>query len=161
MKMNNIFKWGIICLGCLCLVIVGVFIFNKNQNDGELVQIKNPLTEVKNQEEMKKYLGFDVPIINDKEVESYIVIGDDKYAEQGRIIYNDGSEFDMAKGKKDVSGIYGENLKQKEIINNNEVSIFTMENIIYATWNDSKYSYSYSVKNSNIEKLISDIKLIK
>jgi hypothetical protein len=111
---------------------------------------------------MSKYLGYNVPIIKNKEVSSYIVIGEDKYAEHARIIYKDNSQFEMEKGtNKDVSGIYGGKLKQKETINNYEVSMYTMEDILYATWSDSNYSYSYSIGSGNIEELINDIKLIK
>lgn len=79
----------------LVVVIFSVGMINKSKNGGEsssteLVQIANPITEVKSKEEMKKYLGFDVPVLN-KEVESYIVIGEGKYATHARVIYKDGS----------------------------------------------------------------------
>lgn len=164
MKMNNLLKWGSVCLGCLCIAIVGVFTFNTKNDGGNnaLIQIANPLTEVESVEEMSKYLGYNVPIIKNKEVSSYVVIGEDKYAEHARIVYKDNSQFEMEKGtNKDVSGIHGGKLKQKETINNYEVSMYTMEDILYATWSDSNYSYSYSIGSGNIEELINDIKLIK
>ena len=160
MKFNNLFKWGSVCLGCLCLVLVGLFTFNNGNS--KLMQIANPLTELKSKEEMTKYLGYEVPTIENKKISNYIVIGEGKYAEHGRIIYKDNSSFEMEKGtNKDVSGIYGGKFVKKETINNNEVSIYTMENIIYATWSDAKYSYSYSIENGTEKQLINDIKLIK
>lgn len=155
MKINKLFKWTSICLGCLCLVLL--FIINNRSK--KLIQIVNPLTEVKSLEEMKKYLGYDVPTIKDKKITSYIVIGEGKYATHARIVYEDESSFEMEKGtNKDVSGIYGGKLNKKETINNYKVSIYTMEDIIYATWSDSNYSYSYSIKNGNISDFINDIK---
>ena len=167
MKMNNLFKWGFACLACVCLVIVGVFAFktktnNNVENHEELMQLVNPLMEVKSVEEMRQYLGYNVPVIPNKEVDKYIVIGEGKYADHARISYKDGSYFEMEKGtNKDVSGIFGGELKQKETINGHEVSIYTMEDIVYANWSDSKYSYSYSIGSGKIKDLINDIKLIK
>ena len=158
---NNFFKWGSVCLGCLCIVIVGVFMVN-NKNKENLMQLSNPLTEVKSIAEMKKYLGFEVPVIKDKKITSYIVIGETKKATHARIIYEDNSSFEMEKGKnKDVSGIYGGELVETKTINSIKVEIYTMENIIYATWSDKKYSYSYSMENGTVDKLVSDIELIK
>ena len=160
MKINRLFKWTSICLGCLCLVLILLFIINNRSK--KLIQIVNPLTEVKSLEEMKKYLGYDVPTIKDKKITSYIVIGEGKYATHARIVYEDESSFEMEKGtNKDVSGIYGGKLNKKETINNYKVSIYTMEDIIYATWSDPNYSYSYSMKKVNISNFIDNIKLIK
>ena len=161
LKFNNFFKWGSVCLGCLCVVIVGVLMIN-NGNKEELMQLPNPLTEVKSISEMKKYLGYNVPLIKDKKVSSYILIGEEKKATHARIVYEDNSSFEMEKGKnKDVSGIYGGELLETRTINNLKVEIYTMENIIYATWSDNDYSYAYSMEDETIEKLISDIELIK
>ena len=168
MKFNNLFKWGAVCLGCICLVFVGVIAFNNKKPDNntdvynkpdELMQIVNPLTEVSSVEEMKKYLGFDVPVIEGKEVSTYIVIGEGKVATHGRIMYKDKSSFEIEKGtNKDVSGIEGGSLKKKETINNIEVSIYKMEDIVYANWSDSTYSYSYSMENVKVDKLIKELK---
>ena len=162
------------CLGlCIALfiIIIGIIIYDDNkvvddkktyESKEELEQIVNPLTEVNSVEEMKKYLGFDVPVIKDKKVKSYIVIGEDKKAEHARIIYSDGSSFEMEKEVgKDVSGIYGGKFNKKETINDAEVSIYTMEDIKYGIWSDDTYSYSYSITKGKVSKLISDIKLIK
>ena len=162
LKFNNLFKWGSVCLGCLCVVIVGVLMINNNDNKEELMQLPNPLTEVKSISEMKKYLGFNVPVIKDKKISSYIVIGEEKNATHARIVYEDNSSFEMEKGKnKDVSGIYGGELLETRTINNIKVEIYTMENIIYATWSDNEYSYSYSMEDGTVENLVSDIKKIK
>ena len=128
----------------------------------EFVTIENPISEVSSLEEMKKYLGFDVPVIEGKEIKSYIVIGEDKKATHARIIYIDESSFDMEKVKdKDVSGIYGGKLSKIEKVGDKEVSLYTMEDIKYGIWSDSEYSYSYSILKGKLSDVIKDINLFK
>lgn len=138
----------------IAVVIIGVGVINKNNNGKiavtDLLQIANPITELDSEEEMKKYLGFDVPVL-DKEVESYIVIGEDKYATHARIIYKDGTVFEMEKGDKDVSGIYGATLEKEETISDIKVSFYSLEELKYATWENNGFSYSYSNSNGNVD----------
>jgi len=102
---------------------------------------------------MKKYLGFDVPVLN-KEVENYLVIGDDNYATHARIIYKDGTEFNMEKGLSDVSGIYGATLVKEEKIDNVNVKFYKYEfentKNNYIIWEINGFSYSYSNDNNEI-----------
>ena len=85
---------------CIGVMLFGaMFVMHKDQDKEELLKIANPVTEVKSLNEMKKYLGYEVPLIGEKEVSKYIVIGKGKVANHGRIIYKDKSEFDMEKGK--------------------------------------------------------------
>ena len=109
---------------------------------------------------MQKYLGFEVPIIVDKEVEKYVVIGKDKRATHARVIYKDKSEFNMEKGDSDVSGIYGGTKIKDESIGGVKVIINKYEDTIYALWIYDGFSFSYSKVNSNENELNIDINKI-
>lgn len=164
MRVNPIKVTSIAAIAILIVLTVAVFI-NKQNNVmpiEELVQITNPITEVNSLSEMRKYLGYDVPTL-EKEVETYIVIGYDNYANHARIMYKDETRFDMEKGTDDVSGIYGGTLEKEENIDNINVQYYTYEDISYVIWNNKGYSYSYSVSNKEInkEELIRLIKLTK
>lgn len=105
----NVKKLSVAAIAIIAIIIASVINMNNNQSSSPfatLEQITNPITEVYSIEEMKKYLGFNVPLLN-KEVENYFVIGDENYANHARIVYKDETEFNMEKGSKDVSGIYG------------------------------------------------------
>lgn len=147
---------GIAAIAILAVVILGVSAINKNKGESvgpitELVQIANPITEVENVQEMKKYLGFDVPVL-DKEIETYIVIGDKNYATHARIIYKDETQFEMEKGNSDVSGIYGGELVKEETINNINVKFYSYENIKFANWSKNGFSYSYQNRKGEINQ---------
>ena len=148
----------IFCIG----ILVGGFLFltNKDNNKVNTLELANPLTEVSSASEMTDYLGFNVPIIKDKEVSKYIVIGKDHKANHARVIYKDKSEFDMEQGDLDVSGIYGSKLLKEESIGGVKVIINTYEDIIYAIWTYNDYSYSYSMVNSNEETINLEINKI-
>lgn len=157
---NSKFIWISALAACLCVVLVGLFT-NNSLNKDSREKISNPLTEVKSIAEMKKYLGFDVPIIANKKVKSYIVIGDDhsNYAYHGRIIYEDESEFEIEKGNKDISGIYGAEKEKEQLINNINVTILTTNETRYAIWTSNGYSYSYSsnINDSNFMNNLTSI----
>ncbi len=136
---------------CVCIVFTAVMTFTNLSGNkaNELVQIANPITEVNSVDEMKQYLGFDVPVIKDKKVEAYIVIGDDNYATHARIVYADSSNFEMEKGNGvDVSGISGGTLDENKTINSVKVEFYHMDDTVYANWSDGTYSYSYSASSS-------------
>lgn len=137
----------------IVMLSIGISSMNKNSESDivERIQINNPITEVNSIDEMKNYLGFDVPLL-DKEVESYIVIGDDDYAAHARIIYKDGTQFNMEEGNSNVSGIYGGTVIKEEIINNIKVTFYSYESIVYANWTKDGYSYSYQSDNSDIDE---------
>lgn len=163
MKKIVLVGWIFVFLVSIGILFVGIwFIMNKDKDVEKLVQMANPLTEVKNTAEMKDYLGYDIPIMTDKEVSKYIVVGDGKYANHGRIIYNDESQFDIEKGDSDVSGIYGGVKKREESISGTKIVIYSYEDTIYAIWNYNNYSYSYSMKNSDDQALLIELnKLMK
>lgn len=125
----------------------------------ENTEIPNPLTEVASVAEMKSLLGYDIPVISGKAIDTCTVIEADGIPQHGRIIYSDGAEFDIEKGKADVSGIYGGTLEKTVKINGTEVSIYSFENIRYGIWSDNDYSYSYSEKqgSGDIEAAIGSI----
>ena len=112
-------------------------------------EIANPLVDVNSVAEMESLLGYDIPVISDKTIDTCTVIEADGIPQHGRIIYSDGSEFDIAKGKADVSGIYGGTLEKTVKINGTEVAIYSFENIRYGIWSDNDYSYSYSEKQGS------------
>ena len=151
----------IIFVFCIGVMLFGaMFVMHKDQDKEELLKIANPVTEVKSLNEMKKYLGYEVPLIGEKEVSKYIVIGKGKVANHGRIIYKDKSEFDMEKGKLDVSGIYGGKKLSEESIGGVKVTLYSYEDIIYATWSYQEYSYSYSMVGNDQNALKLDVNKI-
>ena len=122
-------------------------------------EIPNPLEEVASADEMEKLLGYEIPVTRDKKADTYIVIKTGDIAQHGRIIYSDGTEFDIEKGEADVSGIYGGSLEKTVKINGTEIKIYTFENIRYGIWSDGVYSYSYSVQHGSddLEKGIQEL----
>lgn len=163
MKKTALIGWIFIFLISIGILFVGIwFIMNKDKDVEKLVQMANPLTEVKNTAEIKDYLGYDIPLMTDKEVSKYIVVGDGKYANHGRIIYSDESQFDIEKGDSDVSGIHGGVKQREESISGTKITIYSYEDIIYAIWKYNNYSYSYSMKNSDEQTLLIELnKLMK
>lgn len=157
------FNFMPICASAVCVLALGAIVIkctvNKNFND-ERVQIASPINEVESTIEMKKYLGFDVPTINDENIEEYIVVGFDKYADLGRVLYDDGSEFKIAKkGYENISGIYGGTLTATEEIDGISVDFYTYENHKYAIWEDNDFTYSFisSEEGSDVKEFVSNM----
>lgn len=167
-KKTKIIKIMASCAACVCLILASVVTVNHFSADKSttkiytdsstqsyeksngLEKIANPITELKSASEMKKYLGFNVPVLKDKTVKSYIVIGESDYATQGRIIYSDDSDFEMSNGTGlDISGIYGGKLEKTVSINNTSVKIYSLDDTTYAIWSDKTFSYSYSTKSAS------------
>ena len=125
----------------------------------ENTEIPNPLTEVASVAEMKSLLGYDIPVISGKTIGTCTVIEADGIPQHGRIIYSDGAEFDIEKGKADISGIYGGVLEKTADINGAEVAIYSFENVIYGIWSDDTCSYAYSQQQGigDIESAIGSI----
>lgn len=145
----------IIIVFCVCMMVAAIAMFiggSKQKSTKEKstrLEIPNPLTEVKTISEMNQYLGFTIPVM-DKKVEKYIVIGEGKYATHARIIYQDQTEFDMEKGKADVSGIYGGEIIEEKEINKVKVKFNKKDETRYVTYTTDMYSYSYSKENADI-----------
>lgn len=148
---NTIFKILGAAMAC-CLVLVTYIALKP-----ETTTIANPLTEVKSVIEMKEQLGYNVPVL-EKEVKTYIVIVDNS-EKHGRIIYKDGSRFDLEKqANKDVSGIYGGTLVKEETVSNIKIKYFTSETANYMIWSNNGYSYSYdspsAIDDTTVQELI-------
>lgn len=144
---SKIIKMFTSIAACICLVLVAVVAINSltSSKSNDLIQITNPITEVESADEMKDYLGYDVPVIDGQDVESYTVIGDGNYAQHGRIEYSNGGQFDVEKAvNTDVSGIYGATLEKTQTIDSVNVSLYEFEGTYYTVWSYSDYSYSYS-----------------
>lgn len=168
-KVQNIVKKGrkkFISIASVSILAIGVGIAISNQksnnqdnltlggNDKGLsdsVEIANPLNEVNSIKEMEESLGFNVPVLN-KEVYQYFVIGEKNKEIQGRIIYKDGTKFDIAKGNEDVSGIYDGKLQKSEIIEGVKVSYYKADDTKYVIWDNNGYSYSYQNTYGEIDK---------
>lgn len=139
---------------------------NKNTKDSKetKTEVANPLTELSSKEELENMVGFEVPIIEEKEIISYIAIGSSDKKNHARILYQDGSELDMIKGivkdQEEISGIYGPEKKDTINIKNKKIKIYEYEETIYGVWNDSNYSYSYSMQSSNVNTLQENINLL-
>ncbi|MBQ6497966.1 MAG: hypothetical protein IJI58_04565 [Bacilli bacterium] len=155
--------WIFIFVVCIGILFLGIrFIMVKDQHTEELMELPNPLTEVKSADEMRLYLGYNVPVILDKDVDKYIVIGNDKYANHGRIIYKDKSQFDIEKDIDDPSGIYGGVKAKEESISGINIELYTYEDTSYAIWKYNDYAYSYSMINSDENNLNIEVnKIIK
>ena len=163
----GVIKVGFAMAACLCVVLASVFAFTyqgSNPPHPEQLQTLNPLMEVTSVSEMERYLDFRVPVL-DKDVEAYIVIVDDSYPTLGRIMYADGSIFNMEYGTGDISGIYGGELVKTETFGKVEVSFFTYTGvedveISYATWEHGGFTYSLSEKNVSFEQLSRDVQAL-
>lgn len=163
----GVIKAGFAMAACLCVVLASVLAFTyqrSNQPHPEQLQTPNPLMEVASVSEMERYLDFQVPVL-DKDVEAYIVIVDDSYPTLGRIMYADGSIFNMEYGTGDISGIYSGELVKTETFGKVEVSFFTYTGvedveISYATWEHGGFTYSLSEKNVSFEQLSRDVQAL-
>lgn len=112
---------------------------------------KNLLKEVSSIKKMESDLGFTVPVL-DKEVDKYFVIGEKNRDKQGRIIYKDGTEFDIAKGDKDKIGIPDGKFLKTEAIQGVNISYYSADSINYVIWSNKGYSYSYQNIYGKIDK---------
>lgn len=158
-KTRKLKKTFLACAACLCLVVIGAIAFNSPQEQITDTQVGNPVVEVTSSAEMEESLGYDVPVIEEKEVASYIVIDDGENPKHGRIVYSDDTEFDMEEGQTDASGISGGTKEKTETICETAVDIYSYEDIAYGTWSDESCSYAYSAPES-YEDLEKDIETI-
>lgn len=152
---------------CLCIIAASIFAFRytgSKHPHPEQVQCPNPLIEVENLGEMERYLDFKIPVL-EKDVETYIVFVNDSYPASGRIVYADGTVFNMEYGTGDISGIYGGKLVKTETIGEAEVSFYTYTGVdgavlSYANWEKDGFTYSLSEESSNFEQLTADIQAL-
>ena len=151
-------------------IAIGVVFFNQKTNTLDNIVLKedgnefmndennkvsgfdsNLLKEVSSIKKMESDLGFTVPVL-DKEVDKYFVIGEKNKDKQGRIIYKDGTEFDIAKGDKDIIGIPDGKFLKTEAIQGVNISYYSADSINYAIWSNQGYSYSYQNIYGKIDK---------
>lgn len=142
-----------VAAACLCaaILLVGCGEQQNEAPDSGFVQMVNPLVTVNSAQEMEKYLGYPVPVL-EKDVDAYIVLVIDGIAESGRIHYADGSVFNIKRGTGDISGIYGGILEENKIIGSDVqngniiggtlVSFFVYEDTRYAIWETDGLSFS-------------------
>lgn len=158
-KSINISKFFKLSIGAVltCSLFIGLILIKDNNN--EPIKIPEPIIEVNELSEMKKYLGF-IPSILQKQVNIYQIINDDE-APISEIIYVDNSRFRMSLKNGDISGIYGGTLENEMIIKTFNIKIYKFEDTRYAVWMDSQYSYSY-LTNKNNENFLQELEsLIK
>ena len=75
-----------------------------------------------------------------------------------QIKYIDGSTLRISKENGDNSGIYGATLDKTETINGINVSIYKLDNTVYAVWNDNNYAFSYIFSdNDNTTQILSKL----
>lgn len=158
-------KLGIIILIIVCILTVGCERQKKETKSKEVkTEVANPLIELSSKEELEKKIGFEVPIIEEKETISYIAIISDKDKNHARILYQDGSEFDMIKGiikdQEEISGIYGAEETETIEMDHYKIKVYEYEETIYGIWRDADYTYSYSMQNANIDTLKENIELL-
>ena len=160
-------KIGIIIIIICSILVVGCGKkeTNKAENNTQ-TNTPNPLTELTTKEELEEQVKFKVPTIEDKEIITYIAIGENGNKDQARILYQDGSEFDMKKGniknQEEISGIYGAEKKNKVTINKIKVTIYEYDETTFGVWKDKNYAYSYSKQNADLDDIKEDLeKLIK
>ncbi len=139
----------------LCLILTaslcGCGSVSNDTPDAGFVQMGNPLVTVNSVQEMEQQLGYSVPLL-DKEVSDYIVLVIDGTADSGRILYADGSDFNIKQGTGDISGIYGgvpehtkiigSTVENGHIIGGTLVSFYVFEDIRYAIWEKDGFTFS-------------------
>lgn len=152
-------------------IAIGVVFFNQKTNTLDNIVLKEDGNEFMNDEnnkvsgfdskksikgskfnqKMESDLGFTVPVL-DKEVDKYFVIGEKNRDKQGRIIYKDGTEFDIAKGDKDIIEIPDGKFLKTETIQGVNISYYSADSINYVIWSNKGYSYSYQNIYGKIDK---------
>lgn len=166
MKAKIFFNYKVLgaIAACACIALIGITTIGKFRTSGpnpDYVQVVSPIMEVQSEKEMEEYLDFDVPVI-DKEVGTYIVLVIDGYPKTARIMYADGSIFNMEYGTGDISGICGGTVEKEETINGVKVSFCRYEGLNgeekYAIWENGGFTYSLSGADSLKDEVQSLIK---
>lgn len=149
---------------CLCVAIGGIAMFSgKNEEtvpNPQQLQVTNPLMVVESLEDMEQYLDYDVAVL-DKEVDKYIVLVINSLPQVGRIMYADGSIYNVQYGGDDISGIYGGELAKEEEISGITVSYYSYGELNYAIWKTGNFAHSLtggSNLESEVKELIKQIK---
>ena len=158
-------KLGIIIIIILCIALVsGCEKEKKATKTKTKTEVVNPLVELTSKEDLEKTVGFEVPTIEEKEIISYIAIGQDENKKHARVLYQDGSELDMIEGiikdQEEISGIYGAEETETIKMEHYTIKVYEYEETIYGIWRDADYTYSYSMQNAHIDTLKENIELL-
>lgn len=128
---------------CLCLMIFGGAVLRNALYHEKPVKAVSPITEVSSADEMKKYLGFDFPVLTEKSPDKYLIYSFNGEAQKGCVRYGDGSELSAAHGTGDISGIFGAKLTGSKTTDGISVYYYSMDNYNYAIWKHNGFSYCY------------------
>lgn len=138
-KYFGLFRYVSMFAGGLAVLVVGIVLLNNNINDDNVL-ISNPMIEVKDISELEKYIKLDLSKYEIKKINEMYKFDNENLIQ---IKYADGSTLRIGKESTDNIGIYGATLEKSEKINGVNVSIYKVDNIIYAIWDDDNYSFSY------------------
>lgn len=153
-KFSGLFRYISIFAGGIAVFVIGITIFNNNFNKDNTL-LSNPMIEVKNINELEKYIKMDLSKYEIKDIKQMYRFENDSLIQ---ITYLDDSTMRISEGQIDNSGINGATLKEEKEINNIKVSIYQFENTNYAIWKNGKYSFSYVASdNENIDSILSKI----
>ena len=153
-KHLSIFRYVSMLAGGLAVLVIGIVLLNNNIND-ENVLIPNPMTEVKDITELENYIKLDLSKYEIKEIMEMYKFENESLIQ---IKYIDGSTLRISKENGDNSGIYGATLDKTETINGINISIYKLDNTVYAVWNDNNYAFSYIFSdNENTTQILSKL----
>lgn len=153
-RFSGLFIYISIFAGGIAVFVIGITIFNNNFNKDNIL-LSNPMIEVKDINELEKYIKMDLSKYEIKDIKQMYRFEDDSLIQ---ITYLDDSTMRISEGQIDNSGINGATLKEEKEINNIKVSIYQFENTNYAIWKNGKYSFSYVASdNENIDSILSKI----
>lgn len=162
-KRTKLVKSFSVIAACLCLCACALVYFIGRGSD-DIVKVSSPVSEVNSIDEMRRCLGFSVPVLENKAVSSYILYSFNNYAQQGKIIYSDGSEFKMARGNGDISGVFGAKAEGSAEYEGVTVYYYSLLDSHYAVWSYNGYACCYYAADgeNNFQTVINEIiKLIK
>lgn len=133
------FRWmpvaACICL-CLCAAIL---VHHLNNSMNTPPKMESLVMEVTSLAEMKEFLGYAVPVLENKEAVAYTLRTSGEYAEIGSILYSDGSSFQITQSDSGLLGDGG----QVESISGVSVHFGWEDGHQYAAWTYNGYSCCY------------------
>ena len=137
---------------CLCVCVLMAFVLTGQSNPNEEpLKVGSPITEVGSAEEMQKYLGFSVPVSEDKEIIKRVIYAHGDYVYMGEIVYGDGTGYKISRGSGDISGIYGAKLDGSVEYESVNVYYYSLLDTHYAIWSHNGYSFCYYLSDSETD----------
>lgn len=142
------FRWATLA-ACACLCLCAVTIFRQSgSREGTPPKMTEAIMEVSSSAEMADYLGFSVPVLENKNASAYMLYASGEYAEKGSVVYDDGSIFEITtEDKTETKNVYG-----AETISGIVVQYGSEDGHLYAAWTCQGYScryYDYDVGSSS------------